>query len=56
MTGAWQCNRESERGARSYERPIDYSALNYSRSCEMDAESAWIALANVKFRNLWERG
>ena len=55
MTGAWQCNRESERGARSYERPIDYSALNYSRSCEMDAESAWIALANVKFRNLWER-
>jgi len=52
----WRFNMESEKGARCYERPIDYSALNYSRSCEIDAESAWIGLANVKFRNSWERG
>ena len=56
MTGAWHCNRESEKGARCYERPIDYSALNYSRSCDIDAESAWLGLANVKLRNAWERG
>jgi len=45
-----------EKGARCYERPIDYSALNYSRSCKIDAENAWIGLANVKFRNSWGRG
>ena len=56
MTGAWHCNRESEKGARYYDRLIDYSALNYSRSCEIDAESTWIGLANAKFRNSWERG
>jgi len=56
MTGPWRCNRESEKGARRYERPIDYSAFKYSRSCEIDAESAWIGLANVKFGNSWKRG
>jgi len=56
MTGAWHCNRESEEGARCYETPIDYNALNYSRSCEIDVKSAWIGLANVKFRNSWKRG
>ena len=34
----------------------DYSAQNCFRSCQIDAESAWIDLANVKFRNSWERG
>jgi len=34
---------------------IDYSAPNYSRSCEIDVESAWIGLANVKFRKLGKR-
>jgi len=56
MTDTWRCNRESERGARCCERLIDYSAPNYSKSGEIDAESAWIGLANIKFRNLWERG
>jgi len=50
MTGAWHCNKESEKGARCYERPIDFSTLNYSRSCEIDAESTWIGLASVKFQ------
>ena len=56
MIGAWHCNRESENGARCYESPIDYSALNYCRSCKVDAESAWIGLANVNFSNSMERG
>jgi len=56
MTGAWNCNRKSEKGARFYERPINYSALNYSRSCDIDAESPWIGLANVKFKNSGKEG
>jgi len=45
-------NRELERGVRCCER----LAPNHSRSCEIDAESAWIGLVNVKFRNLRGRG
>jgi len=56
MIGAWRCNGASERDARCYERLTDYSAPNCSRSCEIDAESVWIDLANVKLRNSWERG
>ena len=56
MTGAWHCNKESEKGTRCYERPIDYRALNNSRSCEIDAESAWIGLANVNSETYGKEG
>jgi len=51
----WRCNRKLGRGARCCKRPMDYSTPNYSRILEIDAKSALIGLANVKFRNSWER-
>jgi len=40
----------------SLDQPNVTLILYCSRNCEINAESSWIGLANMKFRNLWETG